>query len=65
MSDEPPTAEQVKKDKEIMEKLAEEKKKELAESMAEGKAAREAAMKEAAAKLEGHIADKSTKAPPD
>ncbi|MFB0559656.1 MAG: hypothetical protein ACETWM_00290 [Candidatus Lokiarchaeia archaeon] len=65
MSEEPPTAEQVKKDKEIMEKLAEERKKQRAESMSEGKAERAAAMKDAAAKLEGHIADKATKAPSD
>lgn len=63
MSEEPPTSEQVKKDKEIMEKLAEERKKQRAESMAEGKSERAAAMKDAAAKLEGHIEDKATKAP--
>ncbi|MGQ9722295.1 MAG: hypothetical protein ACUVXA_13345 [Candidatus Jordarchaeum sp.] len=63
MSEETPTAEQIKKDKEIMEKLAEERKKQLAANMAEGKAERAAAMKEAAAKLEGHIAEKATKEP--
>ncbi len=65
MSEETPTAEQVKKDKEIMEKLAEERKKQQAENMAVGKAERTAAMREAAAKLEGHLEEKASKAPPD
>nr|MDO8081820.1 hypothetical protein [Candidatus Freyarchaeota archaeon] len=65
MSETPPTAEQVKKDKELLKKLQEEKKKELEKTMAEGKAKRAAAMKDAASKLEPHIGEKATKKPLD
>jgi hypothetical protein len=65
MSETPPTAEQVKKDKELLQKLQESKKKELEKAMAEGKAQRAAAMKDAASKLESHIGEKATKKPAD
>ena len=65
MSETPPTADQVKKDRDLLKKLQDEKKKELEKSLADGKAKREAAFKDAQTKLEPHIGEKATKKPLD
>lgn len=60
----PPSPEEVKKTKEILEKLHEERKKEEQETLAKTKEERAKMMQEAASALEKHVEEKAKKAPP-
>ncbi|MBS7248646.1 MAG: hypothetical protein KIH04_10260, partial [Candidatus Freyarchaeota archaeon] len=60
----PPSPEEVKKTKEILEKLHGERKKEEKESLAKTKEERARMMQEAASALEKHVEEKAKKVPP-